>query len=81
MFEISKGDGVFDLAELVLELFGRAIGKVLGRSTPSEPLASWGWPEWLWLAVVLFVVIVLVRYFKRRRSGLSPVELGEATHD
>ncbi len=83
MFEISKGDGLFDLGELLLELLARPIGKMLGKTSPdlSQSPLQWGWADWLWLAVVLFIVVVLVRHYRRKKLATGQTDTGKPTDD
>ena len=83
MFEISKGDGLVDLAELLLDLLARPIGKMLGKASPdlSQSPLQWGWADWLWLAVVLFIGVVLVRHYRRKNLETSQTDTGKSTDD
>lgn len=81
MIEISKGDGLFDLAELLLELFARPIGRLLGQTSPDHSLSLWSWADWLWLSIMLFIVVVLVRRYWRKKLEPSTVNSAETTND
>jgi hypothetical protein len=77
VFEISKGDGLFDLVEVLLELFARSIGRMLGKTSPDHHISLWGWTDWLWLAVVILIVVALVRRhrrLKREAAANMPIE-------
>jgi hypothetical protein len=69
MIEVAKGDIFFEPMEALVELLVRAVGRILARETPVEPLAQWGWPEWLWLAILVALIAFVVRYFMGRRVG------------
>jgi hypothetical protein len=74
VFEISKGDGLFDLAELLLELLARPIGRMLGKTGPdlSQSPMQWSWADWLWAAIMVFIVVVLIRRHRRlKREAAS----------
>jgi hypothetical protein len=83
VFEISKGDGLFDLAELLLELLARPIGRTLGKTSPdlSQSPLQWGWADWLWLTIMVFIVVTLVRRHRRKKRESAAAESGVVGHD
>jgi hypothetical protein len=69
MIGISKGDIVFEPLELLIEALMRAGGKALLRTFPTEPIDQWGWPQWLWLFVILILLALILRAAWRALGG------------
>ncbi len=69
ILEISKGDIVFEPAELLLEFLFSVFGRIFGRSIPTAPVSEWDWPQWLWLCVALFVAGLVARVIYRKFTG------------
>lgn len=68
--KMSKADLVIEPVEFILELLVRFLGRVVFRSVPDHETEPWGWPEWLWLIMVLCLLLVLAwaiaRHFRKR---------------
>jgi hypothetical protein len=69
MFEVSKGDIFLEPLESLIEVLIRGGLKALFRSFPSGPVDQWGWPQWLWLLVVLIVLSLISRAIWRLWRG------------
>lgn len=66
MIEISKGDIVFEPAELLFRFLARVTGRILGNSMPTDSTSQWGWIDWIGLIAVLAALVYLVRRFRNR---------------
>lgn len=62
---MSKGDILLEPAEILIELVGRLLVKLVPRTIPEEPISQWGPVEWLWVDGV-FVLIVIMAWAIRR---------------
>jgi hypothetical protein len=70
---LSKGDILLEPAELIIELVGKLLVKIIPRSIPEEPIGQWDLAAWLWLIGVFVLVIIIIwvvrSHYLRRKSS------------